>query len=115
MISTAQARELVATGRLREAGAALSELLRRAPGDADAMQLLGVVQFQSGFQREGLKWAQRATAADPGNAEAWNSLGLMRHLMGNDEAALEAFARATEAQPGLEDAWKNLGFVLLSM
>lgn len=75
------------------------------------MQLLGVVQFQSGYAKEGLKLAERAVALDPKHSEAWNSLGLMRHLGGHLEAAGEAFARSVEADPANVEAWKNLGFV----
>lgn len=109
-----QARALYAAGRLREAGSLLSDLLRRNPADAEAMQLLGAIQFQSGFPKEGLKLAERATSIAPANGEAWNNLGLMRHMMGQAEVALEAFARATAADPNLAEAWKNRGFLLQS-
>lgn len=115
MNPVAQARELYGAGRLREAGAILSDHLRRNPTDADAMQLLGVIQFQSGFQREGLKLAERATSLMPSNPEAWNNLGLMHHMLGRADAALDAFTRATHTGPRYADAWKNRGFLLQTL
>ncbi|MFI5386101.1 MAG: tetratricopeptide repeat protein [Fimbriimonadales bacterium] len=106
-----QARLLCAAGRLREAGSLLSEMLRRSPSDAAAMQLLGQVQFLSGFQREGVKLVERAVSLTPESADAWNSLGMMRRALG-DSRALDAFTRATEADPRRADAWNNRGLLL---
>jgi len=112
MSTTARARSLYASGRLPEAAAMLTEILRRTPTDADAMQLLGVIDFQSGRRREGLHLAEQAVSLDPSNAEAWNNLGLMRHMNGDPAGALAAFVRATETNPLFETAWKHKGFVL---
>ncbi len=110
----AQARALVAAGRLREAGAALSQILRAQPQNAGAMQLLAVVQFQTGFQKDALKLIERAVSIDPANGEAWANLGLMRHVLGDDESALEALTRAIAADPKNAEAYKNRAFILQS-
>ncbi len=112
MSSLAQARGLYAAGRLREAAALLGELLRRNPADADSMQLLGVIQFQNGYHKEGIKLADRATQIAPQNSEAWNNLGLMRHMSGDWDRAYAAMTKATDANPNYPDAWKNRAFLL---
>ncbi|HVT14281.1 MAG TPA: tetratricopeptide repeat protein [Fimbriimonadaceae bacterium] len=108
-----QARQLYRSGRLSQAATLAGFCLRRNPDDADAMQLLGTIQYQSGQADAGRALVERSLAIDPTNPEAWNNLGLMRHLSGDDDGALEAFAKATEASPAHGEAWMNLGFVLL--
>jgi len=112
MTLIAQARGLFAKGRLAEAAQLLGQILRQDRSNADAMQLLGTVQFQMGRRAEGQRLAGEAVKLDPANAEGWNNLGLMRHLSGDAGGALAAFSRATEAHPGFHDGWKNLAFVL---
>jgi protein O-GlcNAc transferase len=112
MNSVEAARRLYASGRLRESAAMLGEILRRSPNDAEAMQLLGAIQFQLGYQRDGIKLVERAVSLSPDNPEAWNNLGLMRHMMGQDAAAEAAFSKAVAIHPGYANAWRNLGFVL---
>lgn len=106
-----QAKQLYHQGRLAQAAALAGFCLRKSPADADAMQLLGTIQYRGGHTSEGLALVERALELDPRNADAWNSLGLMRHLSGDDGGAAEAFGRATAASPAHGEAWMNRGFV----
>ncbi|HWA83123.1 MAG TPA: tetratricopeptide repeat protein [Fimbriimonadaceae bacterium] len=108
-----QAKQLYRSGRLSQAAILAGFCLRRNPDDADAMQLLGSIQFQSGQTEAGRALVERSVAIDPTNPDAWNNLGLIRHLAGEDAGALEAFRKATEASPDYGEAWTNLAFILL--
>jgi predicted O-linked N-acetylglucosamine transferase (SPINDLY family) len=99
-------------GRLDEAAKLYAQVLASAPGQFDAMHLLGVVALQRGDLPEAEKLITQALAVKPKDPNALNNLGtaLMR---GNrfDEARAQ-FERAVKAQPGAVDAWANLGNVL---
>ncbi len=99
-------------GNLRGAAGLLAQVLKFQPGHADALQLQGTIQFQSGFAREGQKLVERAVQLDPTNAEAWNNLGLIHHFSGRNSQARECFQRATELNPDFGDAWRNEAFIL---
>jgi len=110
--SYVQAKRVYDQGKLPQAALMLRQDLRRDPNDADVLQLLGAIEFQTGRPAEGRRLAERAVEIDPDNSEAWNSLGLILHLTGENDEALEAFARATNAEPKHGGAWMNRGFVL---
>jgi tetratricopeptide (TPR) repeat protein/ADP-heptose:LPS heptosyltransferase len=58
---------LCRAGRFAEAERELRALLGQAPGDADTLQLMGIVASSQGRLDEALDWFERANAARPGN------------------------------------------------
>ncbi|TWB25366.1 tetratricopeptide repeat protein [Nitrospirillum bahiense] len=98
-------------GDLAGAEAAYRSVLARAPGDVDALHLLGVVMVQDGRVDEGVGLLRRAVAADPAFAQAHNSLGGALRAGGDLSGALSAFSRATELMPDYVEAWGNLAGV----
>lgn len=106
-----QAKQLYRQGRLAQAATLAGFCLRKNPADADAMQLLGTIQYRGGQTAGGRALVESSLELDPLNADAWNSLGLMRHLAGDDDGAAVAFDRATQASPDHGEAWMNRGFI----
>ncbi|MEA1653185.1 tetratricopeptide repeat protein [Nitrospirillum sp. BR 11164] len=98
-------------GDLAGAEAAYRAVLARAPGDVDALHLLGVVMVQDGRVDEGVALLRRAVAADPTFAQAHNSLGGALRAAGDLPGALAAFSRATDLAPDYAEAWGNLAGV----
>lgn len=107
-----RAKALYLAGNLREAATLLGQVLRFQPQNAYAMQLMGTIQFQNGFAREGQKMVEKALAIDPKLAEGWNNLGLIFHFGEDNDRALESFTRSTDADPSFSEGWKNLAFIL---
>jgi predicted TPR repeat methyltransferase len=99
--------------RLGPAEQALQRLLRRWPGQPDALQFLGVLRHTQGRSAEAIDLLQRAVAAAPQHGGAWNNLGNVLHAMGRLDDAAQAYERsietsADEAQAG---ARANLALV----
>lgn len=87
------------------AGLARQTLLRR-PGDAAALQILGVVALDSGDAASARRHLEASNAARA-NAVTLNMIGVAAGRMGDAFAARDAFTRAGEM--GLVDGWRNLG------
>lgn len=95
-------------GRLGEAESIYLELLRKQPGDVDALHYLGVLRMRQGRRDEAIDFVKRALKLAPRNADAWNNLGNML-LAGNDEKSAEfAYTNTTNLNPKNAEAWYNL-------
>jgi len=70
-----EARALIVNGDLTSASARLEEILRNSPGNAEALNLLGVVQAQLGDYQNAEVNFRKATAAARGSVEILLNLG----------------------------------------
>lgn len=82
------------------------QVLLRQPGDAMALQILGVVALDAGDATSARRHLEASNAARP-NPVTVNMIGVAAGRMGDAAAARAAFARA--GQMGLIDGWRNLG------
>lgn len=91
-------------GRLDQAAAAYREVLRVAPGHADALHLLGLIEAQHGRLGQALPLLQEAARRRPRNAEI--TLNLANALMASGQAnqALDAYRTATRLRPDFREA-----------
>jgi protein O-GlcNAc transferase len=95
-------------GRLAEADAAYAEVLRRDPGNIDALHFAGVVAHQRGLHDEAARLIGRALALNAANPPAHNNLGDVRVKQGRLDEAVASFERAIALQPDYIDAYGNL-------
>ncbi len=94
-------------GRIEDAEAIYLDILRRAPGHAGALHLIGVCHFQRGRFVEGIPWVEKALAVKPDFADAHNNLANAFKALGRLEEALASYDRALAAQPGYAAAHYN--------
>jgi tetratricopeptide (TPR) repeat protein len=81
-------------------------VLLRRPGDATALQILGVVALDTGDAASARPHLEASNAARP-NAATLNMIGVAAGRLGDAAAARAAFTRA--GKMGLVDGWRNLG------
>jgi Tfp pilus assembly protein PilF len=65
-----------------------------SPGDADALNNLGVLVSAQGEYSRALDLLRRATAASPRNPGPWNNIGTIFHAQGRHNDAIAAFRQA---------------------
>lgn len=106
------ARRLIAQGDLTRARRLLEPLLETDAGNAEAVQLLGMLEQRGGAQDKAIPLLQRAVELDPDNAVYHNNLGYSLRMFGDLAAARSCFERAITLQPGFALALLNLGIVL---
>lgn len=113
--SLAAAIDLLREERIDEAEPALEAILKRWPGQPDALHYLGVLRHTQGRIEESVALIRAALAATPEFSGAWNNLGNVLLLAGRGDEAAEAYERAvqfgTDASDGAEAvrALNNLG------
>ncbi len=84
------------------------QVLLRAPGEATALQILGVIALDAGDAVGARRHLEASNAARP-NAATLNMIGVAAGRTGDVEAARAAFTRAGEL--GLVDGWRNLAVI----
>src|SRR5262245_14325044 len=100
-------------GALDEAARIYQGLLDRAPDNADALHLLGVLEHQRGEHRRGAERIERAIALNPGAAPYHANLAEVDRAVGWPHQAAAVCRRALELQPDYPEAANNLGLILL--
>jgi tetratricopeptide (TPR) repeat protein len=116
--ATAVLRQALASlrgGQAAEAEALLLELLRRAPAEANARQLLGIVLLERGQPAEALRQLDHAAPALPPSPQLHYNRGIALSGLGRFEEAVAAYARACELKPDLAPAWFNAGNALRAL
>jgi len=108
----ARAADLHGRGRLDEAAALYRQVLQKAPKDANALNLLGVVHIQRGEHARAVRLIEKALAAAPGFAQAQHNLGWALQGLGRLDAAEAHYRRALAIDPTLAESHNNLGNVL---
>ncbi len=91
------------------------QVLVSDPGHLDALQLLGVIEFQSGHHEAAAMLLQKAVAMAPGAAGLHCNLGLALQQLRRLEDALACHDRALALRPDFAEAHNNRGNVLLEM
>jgi protein O-GlcNAc transferase len=99
-------------GRFAEAQGLYRQILAQNPGDADALHMMGVAEFQQGRLKAAGEFIFRAIQADGRRADFHGNLGLVLSAAGNAEAAIAEYRVALHIQPQYPEARNNLGIEL---
>jgi tetratricopeptide (TPR) repeat protein len=110
-----QAMKIHRAGRLAEAEALYRQILAAEPGNARAMQLLGVIAFQSGNLKAGMELIQQAIRLNPNCADFHANLGVLLKEADDHAGAIQATRRAIALDPLVPDYHWNLSMSLLSL
>lgn len=100
---------LHAGGNLPEAERLYRARLKAVPGDADALQGLGILLAQRGQPGDAVALLRRAVAVRPGAASLHSNLGLALLTLGHAQEAAAHFTKAVAANPQLAEAHNGLG------
>ncbi|MFL6197643.1 MAG: sulfatase-like hydrolase/transferase [Thermoanaerobaculia bacterium] len=96
-------------GRQKEAYELLQKVLADDPGNAKALEQMGLIELRLGHWQQARDLSRKAVAAKPGLPLAWNNLGVALYQLGQPGEALDAWQRAVDLKPNLWDALWNLG------
>ncbi len=111
----AAAIDLLRDERIDEAEPALQSILKRWPGQPDALHYLGVLRHTQGRLEEAVSLIREALASMPDFPGAWNNLGNVLLLAGRGTEAAQAYERAVQFASGVKNgaeavrALNNLG------
>ena len=111
-LALSRVRELLQQGAVLAADALVDEALARAPGDADALYLRGVVANRRRDHGTAITALLQAIAIRPDAAPAWLALGNAYARSGQFIAAADAYRAVLAREPGWADAHFNLGLML---
>ncbi|MGC1777658.1 MAG: tetratricopeptide repeat protein [Xanthobacteraceae bacterium] len=89
-------------GQLREAERIYSRVLKSAPDNFDALNLLGALKLRQGQAGEAQRLLSAAVKVNPRVAGAWSNLGQALHVLKRTPEALECLDKARVLAP--EDA-----------
>jgi len=109
-----QAMKLAQAGQLDSAEAHLRHILRAAPAEPDALQLLGMIARRRGDSAAAVARFQESLAARPAQPHVLNNLGNSLADLGAHEEAAHAYRGALRLRPDYADARVNLGLALLA-
>ncbi len=93
--------------RLDEAAACAEEILRRAPSDAAALNLAGLIAYKKGERSSAADLFRRSGESDPGYGEPWTNLGLLAWAEARQEEALQLLGRGFSLAPQSADVVNN--------
>ena len=96
-------------GRLAEAEQLYRAVLSADANDPDALNLLGVLEYERGRNLEALEWLSKAIQVSPKTASFHNNLGLVLVALGRHGEAAPRFEQAGQLDARLQDAFHNLG------
>jgi arylsulfatase A-like enzyme/Flp pilus assembly protein TadD len=97
------------SGRQKEAYEILQKVLADDPGNAKALEQMGVIELRLGHWTQARDLSRKAVDLKPGLPLAWNNLGVALYQLGQPGEALDAWQRAVDLKPDLWDALWNLG------
>ncbi len=107
-----EALEYIAKGDFIGASVALEKILKTQPGNADALNLMGIVAAEKGELDAAKSWFEKTLKANPKLAEAETNLGRLYQKSGQTESALKSFSRAAQIKPGDPEALLNAAIIL---
>lgn len=110
-----QARSYLLQGRRVLAEAVCRHILEADPSHLDALQLLGVIEYQNGRCESAVTLLQKAVAMAPDAAGLHCNLGLALQQLNRRDEALASHDRALALRPDFAEAHNNRGNVLLDM
>ena len=99
-------------GRLAEAQALYSAILRIQPEHFGALHLTGVIATQSHDHQKAVELIVKAIAINPDDAAAHSNLGAAHQALKNLDAAIAAYDKAIALKPAYAEAYHNRGMVL---
>ena len=104
------AARLFEKGQFAEARAECEHVIGAEPRNADAWNLLGLIEHGSGDARAALTALERAVAAKPDYVNAWQNLSRLRSAAGDAKGAIDAERTLMQLGAGESpDEWYNLG------
>jgi tetratricopeptide (TPR) repeat protein len=107
-------REALASGKLDLAERISREALDKQPADADALCMLGEIEYRRGNNANGAQWLERALASDRRHARAHWLSGNFEQDRGNVDRAIASYRRALRAKPDFAEAHNDLGTAYFS-
>ena len=105
-------RELLRQGEVQTADAVVDAMLVRAPADADALYLRGVIANRRRDHGAAITALRQAIAIRPDMALAWLAFGNAYSRIEQFDAAADAYREVLAREPGWADAHFNLGLTL---
>jgi arylsulfatase A-like enzyme/Flp pilus assembly protein TadD len=96
-------------GKQKEAYEVLQKVLADDPGNAKALEQMGLIELRLGHWAQARDLSRKAVDLKPGLPLAWNNLGVAFYQLGQPGEALDAWQRAVDLKPDLWDALWNLG------
>jgi tetratricopeptide (TPR) repeat protein len=96
------------SGQQDRAEALYRKVLRRAPGNVDALHLLGIIAHARGRNDHAVQLLTRAVALSPGFADAHQNLGNALQELGRLDEAVTSYRSAISLRPDLAHAHANL-------
>jgi protein O-GlcNAc transferase len=118
-MSIAQAMQLAVqkhqAGNLREAEEIYRGVVRREPGNSEALHLLGIIALQTGRADLAIDMIGRAIAISPQVPAFHSNLGNALRQMRRFEDAAKAYREAIRISPNFAAAHINLGNILFEM
>ena len=114
-INYTDAVNLYRSGQLKEAEAALKQLLIEQPQHADAWHLLGIACYQSEKPALAVQHIKQALALDPRNLDYLNNYGLVLRANNQITEALTPLQQALTLRPKDLDIQLNLGNTYLAL
>ncbi len=102
------------SGDLKGAERHYRSVLSQNPGNAEALNLLGVVAMQTGRPAEAAGLVGRAVQADGRRPEFHYNLGMAYMGLRSRDEAVKCFRQAATLRPDYADALLNLGNLLLN-
>jgi protein O-GlcNAc transferase len=103
---------LAESGRFQEAAAICQGVLQRVPRHAKALNLFGIISFQSGNTKAAIDILRQAVASDPRNIDCHNNLGVILRELGRIPEAIISFRKALAINSRHVDTLINCGNAL---
>jgi tetratricopeptide (TPR) repeat protein len=110
-----QALALHRQGQLRDAEKIYARVLKAAPDNFDALNLLGAIKARQGQFGEAQRLFAAAVKANPQAAPAWSNLGQAQYALKRPADALQSLDRARALAPDDADILYQHANVLLSL
>ncbi|MBO1346773.1 MAG: tetratricopeptide repeat protein [Hormoscilla sp. GUM202] len=99
-------------GRLDKARAVYLAMLKQQPHQVEAMQMLGIIAYQTPEYDRAINYFQQVISIKPDWPETYNNLGASFWEQGKIEQAIAAYKQAIAVKPDYPDAYKNLALAL---
>lgn len=104
-----------ATGKLSEAEALYTQVLRTSPDNAEALQLLGTVAYQAGQYERAAELIAKAILIEPGIPNYYSNLGSAFGALQRQNDAIVCFQTALAIDPDYAEGYNKLGIAQLSL
>jgi tetratricopeptide (TPR) repeat protein len=109
------AQEHFQAGRSVEAEKLYRQIIAGNPNHADALHMLGILEYQRGQLQTAIEWITRAVAVEPKRADIRANLGVVLAAAGKLPEAIAEYRRAVELKPDYPEAHNNLGAALAGL